>query len=371
MGLLLFRAPYLSRLAWERYPAALWPAAGAFAQVAGSRGSVAGLRSDTEDAVFDPRGRKLFEEAEGRALLVYRRGRLKFEHYAAGFNERTRFNSYSMVKSLVGALVMRAHAEGLIVSLQDPIGTYLTEPYSESLRRIPIIDFLRMRSGIQLEAEGAKSAFGAGSKDIERTRLNPFGLMLRLHMLGPEAVAGELTADATRAHPYNYQNVNTAVLGALLAALYGKPLERILSEKIWAPAGAGDAHWRRYGSGEPVSPYCCLYATARDWLRVGVFLLNNGHRQDSFLPELLWRQFLGLDLSYADVKDGRYGLHIYQNVLDRPGEELQGPFTYLFGSRGQVVYLMPERDLVVVRFGGGIQLLHSTLYSTWRSISAN
>ena len=55
-------------------------------------------------------------------------------------------------------------------------------------------------------------------------------------------------------------------------------------------------------------------------------------------------------------------------MLDRPGEPLQGPFAYFFGSRGQTVYLMPERDLVVVRFGGKIQLLHSTLYGVGRSL---
>lgn len=36
------------------------------------------------------------------------------------------------------------------------------------------------------------------------------------------------------------------------------------------------------------------------------------------------------------------------------------------GQGGQVGYLKPEDDLVVVRFGAAIQLLHSTLYEVAR-----
>lgn len=68
------------------------------------------------------------------------------------------------------------------------------------------------------------------------------------------------------------------------------------------------------------------------------------------------------------VRDGTYGPHVYHNVLDRAGERLQGRFTYMMGNGGQVVYLMPDADLVVVRFGGRVQLLHSTLYAAWRSL---
>ncbi len=70
----------------------------------------------------------------------------------------------------------------------------------------------------------------------------------------------------------------------------------------------------------------------------------------------------------AHFIEGVYANFAYHNILDRPGEPLQGPFAYFFGSRGQTIYLMPEHDLVVVRFGSKIQLLHSTLYGVGRSI---
>ncbi len=101
---------------------------------------------------------------------------------------------------------------------------------------------------------------------------------------------------------------------------------------------------------------------AADWLKVGRFLLDNDTPEAPFLPEALWRAFVLPDLDPAARRVGAYGLHVRHDVLDREGEALQGPFAYLMGLRGQMTYLLPEQDMVVVRFGGEAQLLHSTLY---------
>jgi CubicO group peptidase (beta-lactamase class C family) len=167
---------------------------------------------------------------------------------------------------------------------------------------------------------------------------------------------------------FSYQNVNTALAGAALERVYRRPLQELLSDKIWKPAGAIDATWRRYGEGLPVTPYCCLYARPIDWLRVAQYLMTNGSPTAPFLPPRLWKTLLGIDLSHDALHQGVYGSFAYHNILDRPGQALQGPFAYFFGSKGQTVYLMPKQDLVVVRFGNKIQLLHSTLYSVGDSI---
>ena len=361
-------APYLPRLLTERYPEPRWPTAGAFATVTGVSSAPLKSASRSRSRALDPKARQLFSERSGRALLVYQGGKLELEHYADGVDEGTRFNSYSMVKSLVGALVLRAHAEGRIAKLEDPISAYLPGLGDDEFGRTPILSILRMRSGVIFEADEAKSAFGQGAKDIENMRMNPFGPMARLHMLGLENIAKKLRVQSEDRGRYKYQNVNTSILGRLLEQVYGKPLEVLLAEKIWMPARAKSSYWRRHDRRAPVTAYCCLYATPMDWVRVGVFLMTNGGKHGPFLPEKLWRRYLGQDLAYQDVRKGRYGLHLYQNVLDRSGEKLQGTFSYMFGSRGQVVYLMPKNDLVVVRFGEQIQLLHSTLYSAWNTV---
>lgn len=360
----LAAAPYLPRLLVEGYPQPRWPAPGAYAEVAGDPLA----EPFPATGAIDDRSRALFEQAEGAALLAYQGGAVRLAYYAPDTDPETRFNSYSLAKGLIGALMLSAVADGKIASLDDPIGRYLPDVGDEAFRAVPLIAFLRMQSGVALEAGEAKALSGPEVKDFEAFRVNPFGPMARLHMSGVGAVADGLTSDPTRRGAYSYQNVNTALLGEALARVYGRPLHALLSEKIWRPAGAAPAEWRLYATGAAATPYCCLFATASDWLRVGLFLMRNGSPEAPFLPDDLWREYFGADLPPEARRDGAYGLHVYHNVLDRDGEALQGRFTYLFGSRGQVVYMMPERDLVVARFGGKIQLLHSTLYAASHAI---
>ncbi len=361
-------APYMPRLIAEGYPALIWPAEGEFALVPGISQSGT-LKTDVDTVIFDPKGRQLFNDKQGKALLIFKGDSIRFEHYAAGYNSQTKFNSYSMVKSLVGALVLRAVADGRIKRLGDPVGVYLTELSRTEIGALSIDEIMRMRSGIVFKPDGAKSPTGSGRKDFKQTKYNPFGPVAQLHMLGLDAVAGKLRVDPQQRGKYNYQNLNTAILGHLISRVYSAPLATVLNDLIWVKAGAQPAHWRKYGEHLPVSAYCCLYATARDWLRIGNFLANNGSGKHPFLPRPLWRKFFGFDLSAQDVRRGSYGLHVYHDVLDRRGEMLHGRFTYMFGSKGQIVYMVPEENLVVVRFGEQIQLLHSTLYAAWRTIS--
>ncbi|MCY6381166.1 serine hydrolase domain-containing protein [Hoeflea prorocentri] len=360
-------APYLPRLAAEGYPSDRWPSAGSHLVVKGVQTPIL-LQGETTPP--SERATALFTDNGGRALLVWQGGDLRSEFYDTAAGPDTRFNSFSMVKSLVGALVLRAHAEGLIAELSDPIGRYLPDIGDAGLRAVPIERFLTMRSGVTFEA-GTKVPVGFSGHKEGAVEFNPFGPMVRLHMLGLGAVSNRLHSENGSSPAFNYQNVNTAILGHLISTLYAQPLESIVSEKIWQPSGAGDAFWRRPSEDLPVSAYCCLYATARDWVRVGVFMLQNGTDDAPFMPDQLWKQFFGSDVSSEERHAGTYGTHVYQNVLDRSGEPLQGPFTYMMGRGGQITYMMPERNLVVVRFGERIPLLHSTLYAAWDSVPSN
>jgi CubicO group peptidase (beta-lactamase class C family) len=370
----LLYAPYVPRLLWEGYPQATWPAPGSYAVISGStktqRLPVAGR------AKPNARLQALFDGTEGRALLAARGGRLVMEHYAPGIARDTRLNSYSLVKSLVGALVLKAVAEGRIASLETKLATVLPELAGSSTGELALCRLVDMKSGIAFQPDAKKTAMGLDIKDLERSRLNLFGPMARLHMTGLSGIEQRLLARTTppadpsdcTAGAFSYQNVNTAIAGAILEHVYARPLQDLLSEKIWRPAGAAEAAWRRYDARQPVTPYCCIYARPVDWLRVAQFLMRNGTAEAPFLPRKLWRSFMGSDLPHAALRDGVYSSFTNHNILDRPGEALQGPFAFFFGSRGQAVYLMPERDLVVVRFGNKIQLLHSTLYGVGQSV---
>ncbi|MBC8049488.1 MAG: serine hydrolase [Chitinophagales bacterium] len=356
-------APHTPKLILEGYPALVWPTRGSFANVMGAPQNAA------ENSVITaktPLPSSLTDTGGTSALLIYQRGQLMFEHYSNNFNGQTRFNSFSMVKSLVGILVLKAQAEGKIKSLNDPLGAYLVSGAAPELLATPLQAFLDMKSGLVMEPdaeEGMKPLEVSASKIYSRV----FGDMAKLHANGLAPMLNDLRVKLGQADAFSYQNVNTAILGAVLEAVYRQPLQDILSEKIWRSAGAASAYWRMDNAATGVSAYCCLYARAADWLRVGVFLHRNGAPGDPFLPEPLWRRFMGDDLSDAQVRAGAYADHARHDVLDRPGEALQGRFVYFLGSGGQMTYIMPEKDLVVVRFAKRMTPLHSLLYNLARA----
>ena len=69
-------------------------------------------------------------------MLLARDGKLELEHYEKGADERTRFNSFSMAKSLVGALVFKAIAERRISSLDQTLGELL--PQASGLKHLTL-----------------------------------------------------------------------------------------------------------------------------------------------------------------------------------------------------------------------------------------
>lgn len=363
VGLLIY-APYLPQLVREGFPTLTSQDVGFKVRVEGA--AVPHGFNPAQRVDLEPKLAQMFTESEGAALLVAHNGSLALEHYGLGVGAETRFNSFSIAKSLVGALVFKALVEGKIGSLGQTLGELL--PEASGLSKMTLRQILTMRSGVHFDAR--TSSFGTpGSAKDSDTFPNPFGPLARLHFQGADAILGGLTMDEEPPDTFNYQNVNTALLGRVLERAYDRPLEDLLSEKIWAPAGAQTAAWRKPSESRSVSAYCCIYATARDWLRIGMFFASNGSPHKPFLPVDLWREFLGLDVPLELRLNDHYGNHTLQNVLDRQGEDLQGQFSYFMGQNGQILYIMPDKNLVVYRAGERHQLLHSTLYGAWNSIA--
>ncbi len=359
----LFYAPYLPQMIAEGVPGVIYAGKGHFVELgSGTEPSALAVAPDAGSRPLVAPVSEIFAPQKGEALLVYRDGELALEHYANGTGPETKFNSFSMAKSLVGGLVFKALSEGRIATLDQPLSEFL--PEARQVGRISLRNLLEMRSGIRFDDGGS---FGSVPGKAEDTTPNPFGALARLHFIGLAALEPTLSLDSTQISQFRYENVNTALLGAVVEKAYGRPLGSVLDAELWGPAGVGQAMWRARPGTDEVSAYCCIYATARDWIRVGRYINSNGVPGAPFLPERLWREWLGLDVPTAARHDNHYGLHVWQNVLDRPGQELQGPFSYFMGQYGQTLYLMPDKGLVVYRAGEGMPLLHSTLYGAWNS----
>ncbi len=344
-------APQIIVLSGEGFPSATWPAPGAFHAVAGQ--DQAPVPSNLAPV---PQASQIrLVEAEGKALLMDRADQPIKAGFAPGIDPETRFNSYSLVKSLVGVLVLRAiadgHISGLDVNLQELLG--------KDAPNVTLVGALTMTSGLALYGEPPKEDV---AKPLDDRQFSPFSPVARLHAYGVENLFDRIEVHPDLHGQFHYQSVNTALLGLVVERAYDAPLQDVLSRLIWSPAGAQEAYWRQNPTTGRVSAYCCLYARPYDWLLVGRYLLNNGDEDGVFLPDDLWRRWVLPAVSEKDRAKGVYGWHIRHDVLDRQGETLEGPFAYMMGHGGQMVYFLPEVDMVVVRFGDRPQLLHSTLY---------
>lgn len=287
---------------------------------------------------------------DSHALLVYHAGQLVLEHYYPGHGPESRTPTQSMHKSVLALLFGAALRDGYLRSVDEPAATYLTEWAGDARARITIRQLLQQASGIDYPATNY---------------LNPAGTFLQV-MMGDELAATVLAqpAEAPPGERFDYNNVNVALLGILLERATRTPYADYLERALWRPLGADDAlvtvDSRAHGTPRT---YCCLDATARSWLRLGVLILDGGRVAGRQVIPAEWLR----EVTTPSPTQANYG---YLTWLGREYQEQRrynhksavtayasAPFAapdviYFDGFGGQRVYVIPSRQLVIVRTGG-------------------
>jgi CubicO group peptidase (beta-lactamase class C family) len=146
----------------------------------------------------------------------------------------------------------------------------------------------------------------------------------------------------------DYISGSTQIMAEVLEAAYGKPLDELVREKIWTPLGCEhDAYWGKDREEGDFKAFCCLYATARDFGRIGQLYLDSGMwRGRQLLPREYWQA----SITPAAIQDKgapnkRYGYFWWLAEVDGK------PIHYCRGFHGEYVVVIPHEDLVLVRTG--------------------
>ena len=289
------------------------------------------------------------KQMDSFALVVWQGGQIQYEYYKPGFNPTDRTDPASMGKSVMVLVLGLASADGRIRSVDEPAATYISEWQNDARSKITIRNLLNMASGLQREkfspspmSEGMKLNLGT---DLAETIL-------------------KIPAGEEPGKTFAYYNANSQLLGLIIERATGKRYADYLSEKLWSRIGARDGRVFLDHEGGLARTFCCLQATAEDWIRVGLLHLNLGKVGEEEIVPHEWMTMVRT----PSLTNPNYGL---QTWLGTTYEEKRSygkgvpsyvphsePFAapdviYFDGAGGQRVYIITSKQMVIVRTGSG------------------
>ncbi len=277
-----------------------------------------------------------------RAVVVVHRGRIVAERYAAGIGPDTPLLGWSMAKTVVGIVTGMMVEDGLL-DRHQPVPLPVWRADGDPRGEITVNDMLQMSSGLDFS-----EVYG------------PFADATDM-LYGSRSMAEFAAAKRLRHTPgevFQYSSGTTNILTKVLHDRAGgdtASMYRYLTERLYRPLGLTTAIFEPDASGVPVgSSY--LYASARDWARIGLFMLNDGVIDGRRLLPEGWIEYM---TSPAQDSRGTYGAQVWLNAgdpetarpEDRIYEALPDTMYYMRGHDRQIVAVFPEQEIVVVRLG--------------------
>ena len=263
------------------------------------------------------------------AVVVQHRGQVVAEAYADGVTADTTLISWSMAKSITHALVGMAQMDGL---LDVRATTGIAQWQNDDRKHITLQHLLEMRSGlawIEDYVEGNESdviemLFGAGKDDHAAYAINQ-------------------QLSSTPGSEWYYSSGTTNIISRLLGDALGDKTRDFIQGRLFDAIGMSSATAQFDAAGTFVgSSY--VYATARDFARFGEMYLRDGMCGTKRILPVGWVDHARTQTVIDDETGQGYGAHWWT----QPGEPRS---LIASGYEGQQIFVLPERDLVIVRLG--------------------
>ncbi|HTO60940.1 MAG TPA: serine hydrolase [Bradyrhizobium sp.] len=260
------------------------------------------------------------------SIVVVRHGVLVYERYFGPYDSTTSHVGNSMTKSVVSLLVGIALDRGLIKDLDARAFSFFPE-YADL--RTPEKDWITLRHLLTMSA-GLNASVSGRMLGLDR---DPFR----------HALEGTLVRDPGIS--FEYSNVETELIGAILQKVSGKTVDVLATEEIFGPLGIQDFRW--YGRLGNDLPMCSsgLSLRPRDWAKIGQLVLNHGAWNGKQIVSASW-------ISQSTTKQVKapktfsYGFQWWlgrSTIHDRVIE-----WTAALGFNAQKLIVIPDLDIVVV-----------------------
>ena len=274
-----------------------------------------------------------------RAMVVVYRGRIIAERYGEGFGAATPLLGWSMTKTVTAALVGTLVRERRLATDRRA----LFDAWAGDARReISIGELLAMSSGLEFNED-----YGSVTD------------VTRMLYLEPDMAA--FAAAKPLVHPpgsrFSYSSGTTLMLARQWQDAQGPAALAWPREALFAPLGMRSAVMEADESGTFVgSSY--MYATARDWARFALLLLQDGRWNGKPLLPSGWVKAMRAPSAAAPTEytQAQMWLHGPRGATP-PGEDpdaaygLPADTVWMLGHDGQSIAIVPSRDLAVIRLG--------------------
>lgn len=294
------------------------------------------------------------EMAETRAFLIMYRGEIIAERYGAGYDEDSRFISWSMAKSFTGALIGFLVSDGRLV-LDDPAPVPAWQRPGDPRGDITLRQLLHMSSGLdhtEIGEVGGKTLYEADTQQM-------------LFLDGSADMAGYAEARTMEAPPgekFEYSSATSVILSDIITRTLTKSSDpktrrdvtlRFIRGRLLEPLGM-DSTYPEFDAAGTFIGGSILQSTARDYAKFGEFLRHNGARKGAQHLPVSWVKFM----KTSSKNDPAYGGHIWLNKKRPEGRNQvlfpeNGPDSIFaaLGHLGQQIVVSPEQKLTVVRLG--------------------
>lgn len=284
------------------------------------------------------------------SFIVWHKGEIIAEKYFGDITADSLLTSYSLAKPISVASVGTAIQNGLVENVDIPVTNHLPEWKDTDKSKIQLNHFLSMSSGL------LPQALATTADDI----LN----RAYLHPRHTEVILHEYPLTDEPGSRYEYSNANGEIIALILERATKQRYGDWVGDSLLKPIGAkgGEVFVNRPGG--TAHSGCCMLLPAESYLRLAILVLQDGiWNNKRILPEGYVERIsspspnnkytgMGIYLGHPYVERRGYANHetTPDNLKVFHSEPYLADDLVLFdGNRNQVVYIIPSKELVILR----------------------
>jgi CubicO group peptidase (beta-lactamase class C family) len=265
-----------------------------------------------------------------RSVLVIYKDKIIAEQYGTGFNKNSKICGWSMTKSITATCFGILQKQGKMNIMQRaPIEEWANDERS----KITINDLLHMNSGLEWNEDYSKLSDAVKmlylADDMTKSQID-------------KPLVGKPNAT------YYYSSGTSNLLSGILRQQFKTHQEYLdfwytdFIDKIGMNSMVIETDMAGNYVGSSYS-----WATTRDWAKFGLLYLHKGNWNGEQLFDESWAKYVSTP---TNGSKGDYGGHFWLNAGGRYPDAPRDLYS-ANGFQGQKVFIIPSKDLVIVRMG--------------------